>query len=216
MATLHLIYSTMKRMFDDTHIPRIQLVKRRKIIKQWLNECNMLPTAVNDLIHAYDGEIITLNGHFHRMHSTWIGNDTDTYHHYLIDLEYNYCVIRIHIYKHHTNDKILCSIMCYGEIIQDFKGYHVYEHIYYINVFMKQIYGKDNYIDYPSRNPKHMADMFVIKKNSIVCINEQHNSITGIIVKDCRELTYIIVIIKCIMNGIQRYFREKKLIHESD
>lgn len=75
-----------------------------------------------------------------------------------------------------------------------------------MNAFMAKKYGKTNYFDCVQQSTSYSSDNDTF--SNLICLTDRR-FLLGLKIYDCKKFTYLIVMIKCILKGMNKYYAVK-------
>lgn len=211
MATIHLHYNTLKTVLDSIQYIDYPLIftKKDTRINDVLRNTKLFPTVIEDIIIEYTYEIIQLK--IKRLKI----NDGPSMHFkiYNEDINVNLDIYRSGLCFHFRIHIVVCT---HSSIINQ-DEYAESHCTFLMNVFMKKVYNKNKYLDdyikignskcgYCDGDDYICPDnttRLVMIKNKIMYRSDESDYV---IITNAKKFTYLIVLLRCVLNGIQKYY----------
>ncbi len=186
-STYHLRLHTLRHAVSQVDTGKYELVeliyKNRKIYIV-INEYDVLPTVINNIIYEYTHTIIILRCYAY---------DLD---YGLIKLNFGYCDSYFSINVHES----LLSVNCENSKIINGYGNNYESTIPLLNKYMETYYRTKKYIDCESSD---IPGAIFFNNYNYINLLFGYSSHT-IIIHNHRRFKHLIVIIKCIINGLKK------------
>jgi hypothetical protein len=219
MSTIHLNYGSLERLLEieddsdhdsdndsdydsnDDYNNQVTLTKRYKRIEQLFEEYCLFPSVIDDIVFKYidTNQRIVLNCKTRtcRGMSGWFIILSFKYIDFIFDIEVSKESKGIELNMTIRECECECeyaNIESMDNIGGDDKEL--------CNLFMHSVYKKSMYLDYESTDEHKMCTM----TGNMITMEYSDNEKRHYIIKSYRQFTNIIVIIKCIIRGIKKYY----------
>ncbi len=201
MSKIYLKYDSLEYVLNDSslssiiqeYIDHVIFIKSNTKKYNIINDCYICSTVITNIIYEYTHEIIELKGGgssnlAYDRSVLWFGNIPK----YSINISIINHYINVSTTSTHTSRIFGIDI--------DVCMFYVY------NYYMKRYYGITNYFNCSCNNDD---TRIIYAENVIVILKE--NDISGIEILNHRDFKQMIIIIKCITNGIKKYYSKKNI-----
>ncbi len=202
MSKIYLKYDTFEKALDGKTY-NIYFIQKYKCIYDIISKINILPTVLTNVVYEYThNEIILKYG----IDDDDNDDDDIIHHYYFSNKSYGFdMTVNMTSYNILVGFSTSSSLRVLNDDLPGMERINGAYNFSILNTYMKKNYGISNYFNCQYNN-KHIR---ITCFENVINILDKYK-ISGIEILNHKQFKYMIVIIKCIINGLRKYY--KKLI----